>query len=205
MTLKLYDNAKNPNSRKIHAIAHEIGITLQLVPIDLLSGEGQRPEFLKLNPNGKIPTLLDGDHSVWESNAIMGYLASQYGNHMFIPLDAKTRSQMDQWLFWQTAHLHPAIGKIAMERIYKKRFKMGEPDETALNLGLQELNRFGSILNGILADRPYIIGETLTLADFAIAGSFGYRQEAQISLDHWEYLGRWLAIIENRPSWRKTL
>lgn len=203
--LKLYDSTKNPNSRKIHSLANEIGVTLNVVPVDLMAGEGQRPEYLKINPNGKIPALVDGQHCVWESNAILAYLSSQYGNHIFIPLDAKTRSHMDQWLFWQSSHLQPAIGKIAMERIYKKRYHLGEFDEISLNLGLQELDRFAGVLNGTLADRPYVIGSTLTLADFAIAGSFASRQEANISLEKWEYLGRWLTSIENRPAWRKTL
>jgi glutathione S-transferase len=205
MSLKLYDTPHNSNSRKIHAIAHEIGLTLQFVPMNLSAGEGQKPEYLKLNPNGKIPTLVDGNDSIWESNAIMIHLSTKYGKEIFQPQDSLLRAQMFQWLFWQTAHLQPAIGKIVMERFYKPKFNMGAPDPNALQTGLQEFSRFASVLNGALADRPYVVGSTPTLADFAIAGSFGYRKDAEIDLGSWEYLKRWLTSIEERPSWKKSL
>lgn len=205
MSLKLYDTNYNVNSRKIHALAHEIGLSLDLMPLNLSAGEGQNPEYLKLNPNGKIPTLVDGNQSIWESNAIMLYLSSQYGKEIFQPKEPLMRAQMFQWLFWQTAHLQPAIGKIAMERFYKTKFNLGAPDPVALQTGLQELNRFAAVLNGVLADRPYVVGASLTLADFALAGSFGYRKDAQIDLSPWEYLSRWLVSIEDRPSWKKSI
>ena len=95
--MKLYTNLFSPNARKVHAVAHALGIDLETHTVDLRAGEQRTPEYLALNPNGKVPTLVDGDTVLWESNAIMCYLAGK-GDTDLWPKSAK-RYDILRWMF----------------------------------------------------------------------------------------------------------
>ncbi len=124
--MKLYDFAFSPNCRKVRAVAYEIGVPLEHVPIDLLKGEQRGPDFLARNPNGRVPLLEDGDLRLWESNAIILYLATTRGGAPpLVPAGPRERAEVDRWLSWQSAHLSPAMTKVAFERIVKKLTAQG--------------------------------------------------------------------------------
>lgn len=199
--MKLYDIPGNSGTRKIRAVANEVDAKLDVITVDLRGGEGQKPDYLKINPNGKIPALVDGDFKLFESNAIICYLVARTGKpNPLLPSDAPGRAHVDQWLHWQTAHLNTAMGKIMMERFYKKAFDMGEPDQARVQEGLTELDRFCKVLDGWLATRDYVCN-TITVADFALANTFVRRNDVQVDLAPYQNLTRWLARIETRPSW----
>src|SRR5690349_8976323 len=109
--MKLYDMPGNTNSWKIRAVARECDLKLETVPVDALKNEHKTPEFLKINPNGKLPAFVDGDFKLFESNAILCYVAAKAGSDL-LPKDAKGRALVDQWLFWQSAHLSQGFVKI---------------------------------------------------------------------------------------------
>ena len=202
--IKLYDSATNSNSRKIHAIARDCDVTLEMMPVDLMQGDGQKPEFLSINPNGKIPAMVDDGLKLFESNAIMCYIAAKHQSPL-LPKDASGRAQVDQWLFWQTAHLSAATGKVAWERLYKKYRNLGEPDQARVEEGLAELDRYLTVLDGVLAKSPYVCGSSLTVADYAICSTLAKapRERLQIEneiLKH-PHVKKWLGVVESRPSW----
>ncbi len=124
-----------------------------------------------MNPNGKVPILVDGDFVLWESRAINAYLASLKGK--LYPQDLKKRAIVDQWTYWHAVHLGPAMGRVVFERFLKKMFGMGEPDEKAIEPSLKELAQFLPILDANLAGKDWVAGE-LSLADFAVASTFVY-------------------------------
>ena len=95
MGMKLYDFAFSPNCRKVRAVAYELGIELQTEHVDLVHGAGSGAGYLDVNPNGRVPTLVDGDFRLWESNAIMRYLAATSD---LIPRDRRALAEMDRWL-----------------------------------------------------------------------------------------------------------
>lgn len=198
--MQLYDVLNNAGTRKVRAVANELDMRLDTVAIDLRGGDGQKPEYLKINPNGKIPTLVDGEFKLFESNAIICYLAAKAGNTALLPTEPKARAHVDQWLHWHSSHLAPAFGKIAFERYYKPLLNLGAPDAAKIAEGEQELSRFCTVLDGWLATRDYVCNE-LTVADFALAGTFVNRVPNQVELAKWPNLTRWLARIETRPSW----
>jgi glutathione S-transferase len=99
--MKLYTNLFSPNARKVHAVANELGIELDTHTVDLRAGEQRTPEYLALNPNGKVPTLVDGDTVLWESNAIICYLAGK-GDTELWPKSAK-RYDILRWISSSTA------------------------------------------------------------------------------------------------------
>ncbi|MGE0174206.1 MAG: glutathione S-transferase family protein [Oligoflexales bacterium] len=202
--IKLYDNPTNSNSRKIHAIARDCDVTLEIVPVDLMKGEGQKPDFLAINPNGKIPAMVDGKVKLFESNAILCYIAAKH-NSPLLPQDAEGRAQVDQWLFWQSAHLSIATGKITWERVYKGLLNRGTPDQARIEEGLTDLNRFVGVLDGVLAQSKYICGSKLTVADYAICATLAKtpRERSQIAEDVLKYpnVKRWLSEVESLPAW----
>ena len=168
--MKLYDFAFSPNSRKVRAVAYELGIPLDHHPVDLLNGAQHTPAFLALNPNGRVPVLDDDDFVLWESTAIMRYLAAKRGGAL-VPTSAAELANLDRWLSWQLAHLGPAMTKVAFERIVKPVTGQGGPDEAAIAEGTAEFEELSAILDAALDGREYVCGP-LSLADFALAAHY---------------------------------
>ncbi len=104
--MKLYGFPPSPNTFKVQAVALHLDIPLEFEIVYLAKGANRAAEFLQLNPGGRTPVLVDGDFTLWESNAIMQYLASQKPNTLW-PDNARTRADIARWQFWQVAHWHP--------------------------------------------------------------------------------------------------
>ena len=203
--MKLYDAGLSPNCMRVRAVAHELGLELELRPVDLRTGEGAQEWFRALNPNGKVPVLQDGDFVLWESRAIVGYLAAQRPERDLYPTDPKARALVDQWSYWQAIHLGPAMQKIAFERVLKPRFGRGDPDEAAIAEHVKETERCLLVLDQALLSRPWVAADTLTVADFAVASTFVLREPAGIGLDAVPRVADWIARIESRPSWARAV
>jgi glutathione S-transferase len=120
--VRLYHFPTSPNCLKVRAVAFEIGVALELDTVNILNGESRSATFRALNPNGLVPVLVDGDFVLWESNAILTYLASRHGSPALISTAARRRADIDRWLYWESAHMGPAIAKVAFERFVKPMF-----------------------------------------------------------------------------------
>jgi glutathione S-transferase len=200
-TMKLYDFAFSPNSRKVRAVAYELGLQLEHVNVDLLRGEQRAPAFLAKNPNGRVPVLEDRDLILWESTAIMRYLAN---GTALIPSTRRASAEMDRWIAWQLAHLGPALSKVAFERIVKKLSARGEPDLARIEEGTAEFAQMNAILDGALADREYVAG-SLSLADFALAAHYSLAGAAGLSVAAHPRVEAWLARMCARDSMKRAL
>jgi len=95
--MKLYNANLSPNALRVRAVVNELGIALEVIDVDLRSGGNRTPEFLALNPNGKVPVLVDGDFVLWESRAINAYLAKMKPEAGLYPADARKQGVIDQW------------------------------------------------------------------------------------------------------------
>jgi glutathione S-transferase len=102
-----------------------------------------------------VPVLEDGDFVLWESNAIISYLATKHGSAL-VPTDARGRAEVDRWLSWQVAHLGPATRKVAFERIVKKVTGQGAPDQALIDAGTAEFAEFTEVLDGALDAKEYV-------------------------------------------------
>lgn len=202
--MKLYTFAASPNSLRVFAVAHELGQDLELVPVDLTKGEHLKPEFLKLNPNHKIPTLVDGDFVLWESTAIMLYLAYKGGGKL-IPADPKPRAQMHQWISWNTAHMGPACATFLFENMVKGMLKLGDPDPKRLAQGEEEFARFGAVLNEHLKGRKHIVGEGRTIADHHVFSSFVHAGLCGLPVTQFPEIQRWCGEMAASGPWQKAL
>ncbi len=202
--MKLYNANLSPNAFRVRAVANELGIALDVVDVDMRKGENKTEAYLKLNPNGKVPVLVDGDFVLWESRAINAYLASLKPESGLYPQDAKKRALIDQWTYWHAVHLSPTLQRIVFERFLKKLFNMGEPDETAIESQVKELGQLLPILDADLAGKEWVTGD-LSLADFAIASTFVYRKPGGIALDATPNVAAWMKRMEARPSWQAAV
>ncbi|MEM9089235.1 MAG: glutathione S-transferase family protein [Cyanobacteria bacterium P01_F01_bin.53] len=201
--MKLYFFPPSPNSRRAHAVALHLNLPSDFKLVNLQAGEQRTPEFLKLNPTGRIPVLQDRDFILWESNAIMQYLASQVETTLW-PNDVKSRADIMRWQSWQLSHWAKDCQPIQFERSVKQVLNMGEPDEKVIARATDIFHAEATVLNEHLATREYLVNDTLTLADFAVASDLTYAAIAQFPLENYPHIRNWYARIEGLPAWQQT-
>jgi glutathione S-transferase len=201
--MKLFFFPRSPNSRKVWATALALDINLDLQLVDLLTGQQRDPAYLKLNPNGLTPTLQDGDFVLWESNAIMQYLASKMPNNLW-PQDQRVRADISRWQNWELAHWGKAVGTVLFERLVKPLALKQEPDPAEIRKGEEAIHRFAPVLDQHLDGRRYLVGETLTLADFSVAPFVAFKDECKLPLEKYNNINRWYAQIERLDAWKKS-
>jgi glutathione S-transferase len=185
--------------RKPLLVAAEVDAPLSEHRIDMASADQMRA-YAAINPNRKFPTLRDGaaDLVLWESNAIMRYLAAHYGPHL-LGDDATTRARVDQWLFWELGHFGPAILGLSNLRLGF----LPKPTRSSNELE-DELAKLCGILDGALVESPWLAGESLTLADLAVAADFTFADWAELPVGGYPRLVAWRDQIAQRDSWRST-
>src|SRR5215510_1363043 len=127
--MKLYINPMSPNVRRVRLTAAVLGLQLEEKKLDFAKGEQKNPEYLALNPNGAVPTLVDGDFVLTESRAIMQYLASKKPESGLFPSAQQARADVIRWQFWDASHFSPQLGTLTFQKIIKPMFGMGEPDQ----------------------------------------------------------------------------
>ncbi|MGI9332248.1 MAG: glutathione S-transferase family protein [Gammaproteobacteria bacterium] len=202
--MKLYCTPPSPNSRKVLAVIRHLALDVEIEPVDLTQGEQMTPAYLAINPNHLTPALVDGDFKLWESNAIIQYLASLGPENSLWPLAPETRADISRWQCWLLAHLGPALDVFAFERLVKPLFGIGEPDETAVERISDTFHRFATILDTHLAERDWLVGDRLTLADFSLGAPFALKEIARIPVDDYAAINRWYARIEALDAWQQT-
>lgn len=202
--MKLYEFALSPNCQKVAALAREVGIPLETVSIDLFKGEAKTPAMLAKNPNGKLPILEDGDYVLWESNAMLAYIAAKADRTDLAPTTPRERAEVDRWTSWQTAHFSPAIRKVAFERVVKKLAGLGAPDEAVVKAGMEEFAVVANVLEQSLGTKEYLCGR-LTIADFAVVPSAALSASCGLDFDPFPKAKAWLGRMTQRDSVKQTL
>ena len=202
--MKLYQIPLSPNCLKVVALAREVGVPLALAPVDVFKGGAQTPAMLALNPNGKLPILEDGEFVLWESNAMLSYIAAAAGRVDLAPTTARERAEVERWTYWQGAHFGPAIRKVAFERIVKKLAGLGAPDEAMIKAGSEEFATVASVLESSLGSNEYVCGR-LTIADFALAPYAAVTESCGLDINAYPRAKAWLTRMTARPSVRDTL
>ena len=202
--MRLYNANFSPNALRVRAVAHELGVELEIVEVDIRAGDNRAAEFLARNPNAKVPVLEDGNFVLWESRAICAYLAGIRPEAGLYPDGLKTRALVDQWAWWQAIHLGPAMQKLSFELFLKEKFGMGDPDPTVVEAERKATDQFLAVLETGLDDKDWIAG-ALSLADFYLATTFMYRDHAGISLDEFPRVAGWIGRLEARDSWQKAV
>lgn len=203
--LTLHVAPPSPRAFKVLALARHLGLDFEVRPVDLLHGGQHTPAFTALNPNQKMPVLEEDGFVLWESNAILQYLASKRPAAGLLPDEPRARADVARWQFWESAHWDPACATLLFERFVKQLFGQGEPAPDKVSEGEAQVRRFGAVLNSHLAGRPYLCGPQLTIADFAVGAWLNYAARAALPLDGCAEIRRWHAALMDMPAWRESI
>ncbi len=200
--MKLYGFPPSPNTWKVRAVAAYLGIPLELELVDLT--KPRTAAYLAINPTGRTPTLVDGDFTLWESNAIMQYVASQTTNSLW-PNDPRVRADITRWQCWQLAHWgSDACVPLVFNRLVKKLLNLGPPDQTAVAKATEVFKKEAKLLDAHLAKQPYLVGSAVTLADFSVAANLLFAKEAELPIEPYSRLQDWFGRVSDLPCWRET-
>ena len=206
MTIELYAVPPSPRAFKVIAVANHLGLDITIRALDFFKGEHKTPEYAALNPNMLMPTLKDGDYVLWESNAIMQYLAGKKPQSGLLPSDERGRLDVTRWQFWDLAHWDPAVAILLIEKFVKpKILGVSDIDQAAIVKGTEMFHRAATVLDGHLKGRTYVAGNTLTLADFALGAPLNYAGEGCFPLDQYGEIRRWHAGLTALPAWALTM
>ncbi|HEY0329912.1 MAG TPA: glutathione S-transferase N-terminal domain-containing protein [Rhodopseudomonas sp.] len=190
--------APTPNGWKISIMLEECGLPYELHPMQLGRGDQHQPDYLKLNPNGRMPTIVDrapadggAPITIFESGAILIYLAEKSG--LFMPRDLRGRFEVTQWLMWQIGGLGPMLGQ-------NGHFLLYAPEKLpyAIDRYMREAKRLYGVLDSRLAGRDYIAGD-YSIADIACFPWIMTHKAQGLSLDDYPNLKRWYALLRARP------
>jgi len=199
--MKLY-HFPSPNPQKIHFALLELGLQCEIVPIDLMKGEQRTAEFLALNPNGRVPVLIDGDLTLWESHAILFYLGGKAG--MMWPTSQAGAADALRWLFFLSGHIAPPVADLVRNGLVAPLIG-AKPDEDPRARATQTLPGVIKILEGRLADSKWLVGEDFTLVDCAYGPILNVTEKAGFSFEAFPKVNSYLHAIRSRPAWRQML
>jgi len=198
-----------PSSRGLGVVAvrNYLDLDCELTPIDLARGDQLAPEYVALNPNRKMPTLDDDDgFVVWESNAIMFYLATKRPERGLWPEDFRGQADVVRWLCWQSAHWDAeSCGMVAFEKSSKAVLGLGDPDQAFIARGEQNFARFAAVLDDSLENKKWIIGDRLTIADFSIGALVPTATRLGLPIERFHAVDRWYRSLASLPAWQDAL
>lgn len=163
--LKIWGRANSSNVQKVLWCCAELGLDYERIDAGLAFGVVDQPDYLALNPNGRVPTIEDDGFVLWESNAILRYLAGKYGGDSLWPDDPRTRADADRWMDWQTTGFWPALTPAFFGLV---RTPEEQRDGAAIQASVDATTVFAKILDGQLAGKDFVVGATFTLADVAL-------------------------------------
>jgi glutathione S-transferase len=187
--------------RRVLALIKYLGVDAECVELDLMAGGLTTPDYAALNPNRKVPTLVDGERVLWESSAIMAYLCIKQGSDMWPAHDPSEQVEVLRWLSWNDGHWAPAVAPFYFEHIVKSTFGIGPPDVESLKSKVTNLRKFAEVLNDHLNDRKWVTCGRLTIADFQLASMAADWREADMPFGDFPNIVRWLDSLAAIPAW----
>jgi glutathione S-transferase len=180
--LKLYGGARSRASI-VQWYLEELGVPYEFVLLDMQAGEHSNPEFLAINPMGKVPAIVDGDFQLWESGAILFYLAQKYGK---MPPSLEEQAKINQWILFGNATLGPGIFVEASRE--------------------RETPKLLTPLNQILEKQPFLLGDELTVADVAVGSILAYiPMMLKLDLSEYPAVVDYIKRISERPAFQKAI
>lgn len=202
--MKLYYDLITVNCRKVVAAFALMDIGFEKSHVDYLGGGHKSRDYLEINPCGTLPTLVDGDFTLWESNAILQYAAEKAAAFAFYPREINKRADIQRWLFWEAAHWYPSCYVYLVENLMKPMMN-SDPDRAALDKEEPNWRRLANILERRLTDRAWICGDCVTLADIAVAAPLHLYPYMGLPLDSYPNIRRWMSErVDELPCWKAT-
>ena len=188
------------SASRVHWALEELGVPYDKVKIDLSKGEQRQPDFLKLNPNGKVPAMLVDGQPVFESLAMLLYLGETYGvDKGLYPPPGLQRLEAYKWMAWGSVSLAEAGQRLMRNTL--DRFPSAERNAATATAARTEINHLLSVLESGLSGRQYILGETFSLVDCAVGSMVWFlAQRLQVDLAPYPQVGAWAGRLMTRPA-----
>ena len=201
--MKLYYVEGSPNCQKVMAVINHLEISVDIEYLDISNGDLNTPEYLAVNPNGKVPAIVDDDLTLWESNAIMQYLADTAPSNTLFPTDSGVRADITRWQCWELAHYNKAFSVLVFETVIKQWMKKGEPDQAFVEYEKKNLARYADVLEKYLDNRSYIVGDGVTLADYSLISLAKFKDRIPFDWSHYPNINAYYRRISGQPYWTK--
>jgi len=202
--MKLYAIVGSPNSRKVLAVIKHLGIDVDIEYLDLFAGDTKKAAYEALNPNTMVPTLADGDLTLWESNSINQYLADKSQDNRLFPHDLAIRADIVRWQCWELAHFNQAFGTLGFEAVAKPSFMNMQGEQAVIEWSKNQLSRFSTVLNKHLNGRSYMVGDSITLADYSIIHVEFFKEQVPFDWSVYPHLNDYFDRMRQLPFWLAT-
>jgi glutathione S-transferase len=200
----LYTTPLSANGRKVLAVSHHLRLDPEVNIIDVYAGQGRTPEYLAIHALGKVPTLVDGRLTVWESNAILQYMAEAHGGNRLWSREAKARAAVARWLYWETSEWQPALVQVLTGFVARELGVLPEDTPVTLNWIDPRFRVQAEFLEAHLRGREFLALDELTLADFSVAAMMMYVRRAFFPFSEFPAIAAWYERIESLDAWRAT-
>lgn len=198
--LRVWGRRSSFNTQKVLWLVGELGLEHEHIPAGGSFGRLDDPDFRALNPHGKVPVIEDGAAAVWESHACLRYLAARFGRGSFWVEDPAKRAVVDGWMDWSHTTLQPDFLTGVFWGYY--RTPEAQRDWSAINKSLARCAQHFRLLDGMIAHRPFLLGDRLSLADIPIATSLYRYFELDIEQPDLPNVSAWYQRLQERPAYR---
>lgn len=195
--LKIYGSPRTSAGR-CFSMLEEIGATYEAASVDMAKREHKSPEYLKLNPNGKVPCLVDGDFVIWESMAINSYLAEKYKPEL-LGTGVEEKSLVTQWSVWGMMELQPPLVDLLIQTVFMPEERR---DQALIEKRRAQIPAKLEILDQALKGKEYLLGGHYTLADLNLVSIVRMATSTQVDLSPYKNIVSWFERINSRPSFQ---
>jgi len=199
--LTIYGFDMSSPSNKVRFAANAMGLKYEYKQVNLLAGEQKSPEFLKLNPVGRVPAIDDNGFKAFESAAIIKYLADKNNSSLY-PKDLQKRTTIDQWIDFANIHVATALARVTFNRVMYK-FLNVEKDERSLNDGIKFLGQFLPIIEKQLKENKFLAGNAMTLADINLLAVLDPAELSSVDLSIYPSISNWRKNLKTQTFYTK--
>ena len=194
--LKIYGADLSFPANKVRMAANALGLEYEYIRVSIKGGENRTEEYLKMHPAGKVPVINDEGFVLFESDAIIKYLAAKQNSPLY-PDELKQRAVIDQWMDFTAVHVGGAMGRVVFNRVFAS-FAGVPVDERSLKDGLKFLNRFLPVVDRQMSKAEYFAGEQFSLADVALLATMDPAEVAGVNLTPYEHLTQWRNELQKK-------
>lgn len=205
MTFQIYGDPITVNCRKVYAGMKLLGADFENHHVDYFKGEQKAAPYMAINPMASLPALVDGDLKLWESNAILQYVADKKGDDAHYPREPKARADINRWLLWESNAWFPSTYVYLVEYVVKPLLN-AQPDKSITDKEEPNFLKLAGILDARLAKQKWLAGDGkhVTIADVAVAAPMHLHKWQKLPLDRFANVKRWTADVEQLPCWKAT-
>jgi len=198
--ITLFHSPISQHSRRVVSLLEEANIPYDARLVDMMKGEYLSPEFLAINPNHQVPTLIDGDIKIHESNAILRYLCNKHELSQWYPIDLASRAAVEQWLDWSQCQMSPAVVDIVLNKVFLQE----NGDAAAIERGREKMQELTAILDQHLSGQDFLCGQQATIADLALASNVFHLGLAEERPDT-THINDWYGRMSELKGFQKSL